>query len=122
MQLQFYIFTALTIKLSILCLYRRLFSTPAFRSLSFVAGLAVVALFIAACVASAFQCWPISHFWDPLGPGTCFNFNAYFLGASAAEAVVDTAILVLPLHSIWKLQLSRKIKSSLIGIFLLGGM
>ena len=80
----------------------------------------VTAWFLASYIAAVINCLPINHFWTPLGPGYCFNFDVYFLGVEVAEVIIDTIILVLPVHMISSLQLSRGSKALLSSIFLLG--
>ena len=41
---------------------------------------------------------------------------------AATNMVVDIAILVLPMHMVWHLRLSRKAKLSLSGVIMLGGL
>ncbi len=69
-----------------------------------------------------FQCQPISHYWDPLGHGTCGNFPVFYLITGAIEVVIDAAILALPISPLLNLHLPLRTRLSLVGIFLLGGL
>lgn len=108
------------VKLSILCFYRRIFTTPAFRLASSVMLGLSVAWFIAIEIASICTCIPIDHFWDLAKPGKCINYNNFFLSYSIIEIVIDLIILVMPLPSIWSLQLSRRNKWVVTAIFSVG--
>lgn len=112
----------LAIKISILCLYRRIFHVQNFRRASLVTGLLVVALAIAAEVAALVSCLPVTKFWSRLEPGHCFNFDAYYIGIQIPDVILDTVILALPIRMISTLQLSRTDKVTILGIFLLGGL
>ena len=120
--LNLYLFTALAIKISILCLYRRIFTVRNFQRASLVTGLVVVAFAIAAEVAALLSCRPVTKFWSRLEPGYCFNFDTYYVAVQVIDVVIDTIILALPVRMVSKLQLSRTDKATILGIFLLGGL
>ena len=62
--------------------------------------------------------------WEPtLGRHHCVNLQAYLLGTSILNFLIDVAILVFPLPMIWRLMtLSRKRKAALTCIFCLGAL
>lgn len=112
----------LAIKISILCLYRRIFAVRNFRTASLVTGLLVVALFIASEVGALLSCRPFAKFWNRLEPGYCFNFDEYYIGVQIPDVILDIVILALPVRMVFTLQLSRTDKATVLGIFLLGGL
>jgi hypothetical protein len=70
-----------TVKLSILCLYARIFQRTHgwFRPTLYVAGLFVFSYTIPQCFVYILQCMPISSLWTEYGPGNtvvCINFKA----------------------------------------------
>lgn len=109
-------------KASVLMLYRRLFSlrTNWFRIGWWANILFVAAYFIAFILHNLTGCLPLTRLWshhdrcDPhLLSGELFGtFNA----------VIDSVILVLPIHTVWGLHLPRKQKVAVCGVFLLGLM
>ena len=120
-----YTFVMLTARLSILLLYKRIFSLRSlwFRiawwfciSLTTIYGLALSLLHV-------MQCFPHapSSLWE--NDQLCQAFQK-----SSAEtmgflnAVIDMAILVLPIRMTWELQMSRKRKWAVSSIFGLGLM
>ena len=118
----FYFVTVTAVKISILCFYRRIFSTPSFRRMSLMVGVVVVGWYLAVELVDIFICWPVERFWTPLLPGRCLDFNAFFLALGITETIIDTAILVLPIRMISTLRLPRRDRIVLSGIFLLGGL
>ena len=55
-------------------------------------------------------------------PGHCNNFDIEYLVLAIIEVLVDVVLLVLPIHMVSTLQLSRYNKIILSMIFLLGGL
>jgi formate-dependent nitrite reductase membrane component NrfD len=117
-----YVVTVTACKISILCLYRRIFSTPAFLRLTLLFGILIVAWGVAALPVGIFICVPPRRFWKPAVPGHCNNFGTAFIILETVEIVLDFAQLVLPVHMIFTLNLTRRNKIVLSLIFLSGGL
>lgn len=117
-----YALTITMVKISILALYRRIFSTPGFRLVSLLVGCACVSWFVVTLFTDLFQCRPFSAAFDPELMFTyhCIGLQAYYYGILVANLALDLVILYLPLHMVWRLKLPTKQKLSLSGIFLLG--
>jgi hypothetical protein len=101
------------IKISILLMYRRIFSVDYFRLESLLVGI----------IATIISCLPIDRLW--MGPsvgGYCFDFNIFWMAMGAVELVVDILILLLPVNVILGLRMSKQQRVLLVGIFLLGGL
>jgi len=72
-----------------------------------------------------FSCTPIHGFWDLLTmkpPPKCINNKAFYIGLSVPNILADIVILCLPVTKVWKLQMSRRSKTAVSGMFLLGGV
>ena len=110
------------VKLSILCLYHRLFSVSAFRRVNYGVGIFCLIWFVAAFIGDMLYCIPIRQFWDHTAGGSCFNFPKYFLAMELIDLLLDVVIIALPLKTISSLQLSLRKKIALLGIFLLGAL
>ena len=112
------------VKVSILLLYHRLFGVNQwFRTGICVAGALTVMWWIAAFLDSIFQCVPVQAFWDKsIQNPKCQDIRASALGTGIANMILDIMLLIIPLPMIWKLQVSRRIKVSLTGIFMLGAL
>ncbi|KAF7513473.1 hypothetical protein GJ744_008767 [Endocarpon pusillum] len=108
-------------KISLLCLYRRIFAVHSFKRLSLLVGLLVVLWWLAATLANIFSCMPVQLMWELSLKGRCFNFNIFWFCTGIIETVIDIIILILPIKMIMRLQMSRRKKIVLSGIFLLGG-
>ena len=80
---------------------------------------------MAATFAVVFKCKPIHIAWtiDPVElMEHCDDYNAYLIATSVINVILDFWILALPLSIVWALQMSRRSKASLSGIFLLGAL
>ena len=120
-----YIFCHLALKLSVLMLYSRLFTTRQ-RPLRFAIygiGIYVIAWAIYTFFVVLFQCHPIHYSWDlPRGliQGECINLVGGFIGTGVTNTISDIAIMILPMPIVWRLQIPRRQKIIISGIFLLG--
>ena len=78
---------------------------------------------IAACSASIFQCSPIHKAWDITGKvnGHCINVNALFYANAGLDIFQDALIYVLPMRMLYQLQIPRRQKIALMGVFAVGG-
>lgn len=112
------------VKVSILLLYHRLFGVVEwFRIALCVAGALTIMWWIAAILDSIFQCVPVQAIWDKsIRDPKCQDVRASALGTGISNMILDIMFLIIPLPMIWKLQVTRKIKISLTGIFLLGAL
>jgi hypothetical protein len=109
-------------KMSVLLFYRHIcFVAEGYRRASLAVMVVSTAWYIAAQVSNLLSCHPIDSFWNLSKPGQCLNFNAMFLGTGIADTVIDIFILLLPIRMALKLQLPRKTRVAVAGIFGLGG-
>ena len=119
-----YALTITIVKVSILLLYRRVFDTHRFRTMTVVLAGICVSWGIVAILCTIFQCHPVSGMWKPEYSFTshCIDIKAYYTGLSASNMVLDIMILTMPVYMVWKLSLPLSQRLALIGIFLLGGL
>lgn len=112
------------IKISLLLLYHRLFSVnKPFRIALFVAGTLTLMWWVAAFWDTIFQCVPVQASWDKsIKNAKCQVVREEALGTGISNLILDVSFLLLPVPMIWQLQVNRRIKLSLTGIFLLGGL
>ncbi|KAK9621539.1 hypothetical protein V6Z98_006253 [Aspergillus fumigatus] len=112
-------------KLSILLLYLRVFA-PSFRSKTFFCIHALIWLnfgfYFADTIVKIFECSPRAKIWDKTLKGHCININIPIIVTSSINVASDFLILVLPIVSVWRLQMrnSKKLGTSMIfaaGIF-----
>ena len=100
----------------ILIFYNRIFSTPRFHLISYCVGVFLVCwLGRIARSSNTFVNWLIGHDSIPL----CINEYVMYDVYSATNLFTDLFILATPWPTILKLQMPRKKKIQLMGIFLL---
>ncbi|KAF7869961.1 hypothetical protein EAF04_004745 [Stromatinia cepivora] len=108
------------IKISILLMYRRIFSTSLVRSYRSFMGL-VMLWWLAGTIVTFISCIPSKRFWvGPSAGGWCFDFNIYWMVMGLIEILIDIGILVLPIGVVVGLQMLNSQKVLVGGIFLLG--
>ena len=118
----FYAFTVTATKLSLLCLYRRIFISKRFQQVSsIIRGLCVIWWLVFTIVA-LIPCRPVRKAWLPQLPGHCYNASIFILSANILDLVFDLSVLVLPIKPILNLQMSQSRKTLLCAIFLVGGL
>jgi hypothetical protein len=117
-----YLHAVLFSKLAILSIYQHVFTDPVYRKACWCLAWILTANDIAALVATCFCCTPLHYFWDRLGTGTCIDILLFTRLESVTNIVSDVAMLLLPLPTIWKLQISRSLKIGLLCTFAMGSM
>lgn len=110
-------------KLSVLASYLRIFVEKKHRIATYItAGFVVVIAFIGV-VTSLASCRPFSARWDfTLVDTHCINSAHFWQGMAFPNIATDLFMLVLPWPVLWRLQLPRRQKLALIGVFLLGSL
>ena len=67
-------------------------------------------------------CYPVDALWDPTVNAKCINFHDVLIIFSSLNIGTDILILCLPVPQLWKLNMPRRRKYELMGIFSLGGL
>jgi hypothetical protein len=67
-----------------------------------------------------FHCVPVQAFWDSTAGGYCAIEDKFFFGTTLVHAIIDIAILVLPMWEIGKLQLPILQKAGIMIMFTFG--
>lgn len=111
-------------KCSILAFYLRLSQERVFRILVFIAVAFVAGYSISGVFVIIFSCIPVAGSWDLIlaaEPTTrCVNRPVGYLTQAAFNIASDIFILILPLPTIWKLQMRLQQKLYIIAIFTCG--
>ena len=110
------------VKISTLLLYARIFPGPTFKRM-----LKTVCLFISTysaiwIVTSIFQCRPVSRVWDPTVNEKCIDIDKVLIVMGSLNVLTDALLLCLPLPQLWRLQMRRRTKLQLTGIFSIGSL
>lgn len=119
-----YGFTITCAKISILLLYRRIFDCLRIRRATVVIGALSIGWLFTVVFSEIFLCSPTSAAWDPalIFTNRCGDYEALLLGVTISNIILDVIVLILPLPIIWGLQLSKRKRVMVSGLFLLGSL
>ncbi|KAJ5356136.1 hypothetical protein N7517_010745 [Penicillium concentricum] len=109
-----------SIKLSILMLYRRLFPVKTMKYAVNVVSLIVILWAACGVLAGCFTCIPTEKLWHPMLEGGCMDLSKFYYGLQVPNIATDAIILLMPMHIVWRLPISKTQKLGLSGIFILG--
>ncbi|KAF2000203.1 hypothetical protein P154DRAFT_379412, partial [Amniculicola lignicola CBS 123094] len=115
-------------KLSIICLYLRIFSRGTHklqRTICWVTVGIVVAHWIACTIAALIACIPLKHLWTDRAPGDsrkCIDFNAYYRWQAIGGILTDLIMMVLPIPVVRNMSASKSVKISLAVTFAFGSL
>lgn len=115
---------AKSVKISLLLLYRHLFTSKRLHLWIKITGALVVSWGITFVLVSIFSCRPIHAFWDwELQPTSyCINSPGFYGTMAVVTILTDVLILGMPVRQVWKLQLSQRSRIALTFIFSMGGL
>ncbi|KAL8821484.1 MAG: hypothetical protein Q9191_007297 [Dirinaria sp. TL-2023a] len=117
-----YALTVALIKVSILCLYHRIFAS---RGIFIAAALlaALIIVYNTALVLVAFlQCIPLSTLWTDESGGKCISPEGAYVTLAIINVITDFMILSLPIRSMIRLQMKCPRKIQVFIAFGLGGI
>ncbi|KAK2606737.1 hypothetical protein N8I77_005468 [Diaporthe amygdali] len=117
---QFLHFTGVGLpKIAILFFYIRVFNWKGRMLATCYATMGLlVATWLACDLAACFQCRPLAFWWDNTIPGgTCFNVQNFYRAQAITSPILDTIVLVLPVRSIWGLNLPERKRIELLLVF-----
>lgn len=77
-------------------------------------------LYVAIMLLSIFQCIPRGKIWDLSVPGHCINLGVCQTISASMNVFSDFAMLLLPIESIWRLQMAIKQKLGITAVFAVG--
>lgn len=111
-------------KIVILNLFLRIFVQQRLRYTTFVVMGIQVASMLTVVIVACTQCTPLAYIWEPqLHPdGHCIDKNTFWRWGNFPQIVTDIAILILPIPTLWELNLSKRDKLGVIVTFCTGGM
>jgi hypothetical protein len=118
---QIYVMTGPVNKIAALLMYKRIFDTPFFRLVVFWMIILNIAWWLGMSISGIFTCIPVQAYWITDIPGKkCFGLLEYDIGYAVVNIGLDFFILMLPIHQVWRLQLTKMQKGAITLIFLLG--
>ena len=116
-----YAITVMLIKVSILLFLLRLFPVASFRPLAYIIMFVVVGNYVPTAIISIVSCNPPSKTWDvSVTEGSCIDKAAFYVASGAINVVTDILIFVLPLPTIWTLQVPPRQRFGLVLVFMTG--
>ena len=104
------------VKITFLVFYYALTPARWYRYSIYGIGTFVTLLSIAVITSLVFQCIPV-NFWDHLGTMKCTSIKLNLFISGIIYVLLDFAILLLPVSTVWKLQLAKREKFIVITIF-----
>jgi len=112
------------VRLSLLSLYSRVFTTTTFKKTTMVLGYLCLLWFVVAVLAEILQCSPVlaAFHLSSITPDQCIDLQAYRWGCAITNLVLDAVVVTLPMPVIWSLQLDQRQKIILTTVFLFGNM
>ncbi|EAW15311.1 uncharacterized protein ACLA_059780 [Aspergillus clavatus NRRL 1] len=108
------------IKLSMLALYKRIFSRGPMVPAANIVGCIVIVWCFGVCLIGAMICIPFEKMWNPMVAGGCIDLPKFYYGLQIPNIVTDAVIIVMPMKPVADLQISAARKLVLAGIFALG--
>lgn len=110
-------------KISIIFLYLRIFRGKSFVYFAYALIAANVAYLLAFEAISIFQCWPIEgawRAWDGTFRAKCRNVNLQGWMSATFSIILDVLTLILPLPSLYRLEMSMKKRVQIMMMFSVG--
>lgn len=115
----------LSIKLSILLLYRRLLVIMRYSLLWFLVnglGAFCILYYLINTFVRIFACIPMRKSWDLSAPGHCLNHNVNIVISGVFNILSDVAILAIPIIASFNLRVKWKKKCRVCGLLSFGAM
>lgn len=109
-----------SLKLSILFLYGRIFTTMHFKRAMWVMVGVVGAYGVTFFCVFLTDCFPIWQSWDPVPKGWCRSEDIEELTSVSVNMVIDLAIVFLPMWPLWGLQIPLHKKLAISLMFSIG--
>ncbi|KAH9889217.1 integral membrane protein [Xylariomycetidae sp. FL2044] len=108
------------VKLTVLWLYSRIFATPQFRRWSYGIMALVVCYGISFLVVYQTNCRPVSQIWHPTPEGSCRDATREQFATIGVNLGLDIAIVLLPMPTLWKLNMPQRNKLVVTLMFSIG--
>lgn len=109
-----------SVKMSIVLLFRRIFVTRIFKHITAVLLVILTMWWIAVLLTQIFSCTPVDASWIPTKAETCVETLMFYNAVTISNVTFDFILLILPMPSVWKLQIDYKKKLQVCGVFLVG--
>ena len=123
-----YLLCLLAIKTSLLFLYRAVLTlnNPRLKFAWYAVGASVLVFTVLSILTTSLQCKPIHYLWDQFydhSQGHCVDHvhrDLLLLIPSGLNTLADVALLILPIPTLWNLQMPLRPRLGLVVVLLLG--
>ena len=115
--------TILAAKLAILYIYRRVFVPRRWGIFDWTLRIfmAILILFyLATFLVKIWECNPRERIWDRSIPGKCVNVSSLLNTSGLFNTLTDIIILLIPVKSVWNLNMTTKRKVGVVAAFTVG--
>ncbi|GAM91551.1 hypothetical protein ANO11243_096030 [Dothideomycetidae sp. 11243] len=109
-------------KLALLLVFARVFTRGFERVCTYIVIAIVVATAISDVAASFAECIPLKKVWEPTVAGHCFSVTKFVQYGTLPNAISDFIMLLLPLRTVWKLQMPLRDKIGILATFMTGSL
>ncbi len=117
-----YVVTLGLVKVSLIAFYLQVFQDHRFRIVCWIVlGCIILSLGIIQFL-TIFSCTPVQSFWDRDIKGSCLDVGAVGFANSANSILQDLIILIMPMPSLYKLQMKRWRKIAVGFMFAVGAL
>ena len=111
------------VKFSILAMYRRIFTiSQGFTRALIGVGIIVLGWMISVTTVQIFTCTPIEGAWNHAVAERCIHQKKFYYGNAIANVITDMIMLLMPVPTVWRLNLSTRKKINVTAVFMLGGL
>ena len=114
--------TIAVVKISTLLLYVRIFPGRTFRYVLWATGIFISTYSTIFVLALLLQCRVFIKFWEMNVNAKCIEPGKLWMVMGGLNVLTDLVLLALPLPSLWRLQMPRRTKAQVAGIFCIGGL
>lgn len=110
-------------KMSIIASYMNIFNPRGLLKIVLqVTGFITIGLGVASIPATIFECIPVDGAWSITDShAKCYTFVHFLYASTAINVATDLVLCVVPIPLFWRLQLPRRQKVMISGLFFLGG-
>ena len=110
-------------RVSIVALYLRIFPTGITRSCTWILLYYLVGFVISQIITGLLECRPIEYLWNSrILEAKCIDLFAFYRSSGILNILGDVAVMIIPMHTIWKLQASPIRKAGILLAFLSGSL
>ena len=109
-----------SIKISLIILYQRLFSTTPQRRLLYALAIVVVLYNVVSLILGLATCVPIEKSWNRDAPGYCIDPFPMVVACAAIDILTTAALALFPLPHLLRTRSARRGRFAVAGVLCLG--